>query len=270
MKSISPAMALSVLVAATPLLAQQHHHPTDGEIETKVQQAITSDAAFHGSSIMSSVNKGVVKLTGNVRSEAEKELVSQDLSNIDGVKTVLNNLSIVDNTFHAPAPAPLPAGPTGPKDVTLAAGTSISVRLSSEIDSKTAKAGDTFHGTTAAALSQGSYTLVPAGSALTGRITSAKAAGRLNGSAELSLELVSLRVTGPNGPQDIALLTQTLSGKTTPSNGGGSNGIDINTSLFTHAKQIELKPDQALQFHTSAPVTVTIQLSNGKQVPTAQ
>jgi hypothetical protein len=172
-----------------------------------------------------------------------------------------------DNTFHAPAPAPPPSGPTGPKDVTLAAGTAIAVRLADEIDTKTAKPGDAFHGTTAAALSEGSYTVIPAGSAVTGRITDAKAAGRLGGSAELSLELVSVRVASPNGPQDASLLTQTLSGKTTSSNGGSGNGIDIGTNLFTHGKQIDLKPEQQLQFRTSAPLTVTIQLSNGKQVP---
>jgi hypothetical protein len=267
MKSVFTIVAMSILVGS-PLLAQSHHRPTDAQIEAQVQQTISSDNAFHGSTIMSSVNKGIVKLTGNVRSEAEKELVSQDLANIDGVKTVLNNLGIADNSFHAPAPAPLPAGPTGPKAVTLAAGTAIAVRLSNEIDSKTAKAGDTFHGTTAAALTLGSYTVVPAGSAVTGRITEAKAAGRLNGSAEVSLELMSVRVAGSTGPEDASLLTQTLTGKTTQA-GGSSNGIDIGTNLFTHVKQIDLKPYQLLQFRTSAPFTVTIQLKNGKQVPAA-
>ena len=70
-------------------------------------------------------------------------------------------------------------------------------------------------GTSAAALTLGSYTTVPAGSAVTGRITAAKAAVRLNGSAEGSLELMSVRVAGSTGPEDASLLTQTLTGKTT-------------------------------------------------------
>jgi len=55
-----------------------------------VQQVFHDEHAFVGSSIFSSVNKGGVTLTGNVRSEAEKSLASAELANITGVKTVLN------------------------------------------------------------------------------------------------------------------------------------------------------------------------------------
>lgn len=78
-----------------------------------MQQTLGSDHAFTGSLILSSVNKGVVTLTGNVRSEAEKILASSELGQIDGVKTVLNNLTIVDNSFHAPPPPAAPVGPPG-------------------------------------------------------------------------------------------------------------------------------------------------------------
>ncbi len=101
-----------------------------------------------------------MKLTGIVRSETEKEYASSDLANIPGVKTVLNNLEIHDNSFHpAPTPAKV-AGPTGPKPITLAAGTVIPVRLSEEIDTKTAQAGTTFHATTASNVGFGGYTLI--------------------------------------------------------------------------------------------------------------
>ena len=298
MKHVSPAIVLSVLVIGSPLLAQTHHRPTDEQIETQVQQAITSEHAFRGSSIMSNVNKGVVTLTGNVRSEAEKALVSQDLANIDGVKTVLNNLGIADNSFHPPAAPVLPAGPTGPKDVTLSTGTAVPIRLTDELDTKSAKAGDTFHGTTAANLTLGSYTVVPSGSAVTGRVIDAKAAGRLSGAAELTVELVSVRLATPTGPQDLSLLTQSLSSKangrganTAEKAGGGAAGgavigalagggagagigaasggaIGLGANLLTHGKNIDLKPENLLQFRTAAPLTVTIQLQNGKQILT--
>jgi len=104
-------IALLALITATiGAQTQKAPPPTDWQIEAQVQQALAKDSAFKGSSIISGVNKGVVTLTGNVRSETEKALASQDLANIEGVKTVLNNLTIVDNRFHAPAPS----GPTGP------------------------------------------------------------------------------------------------------------------------------------------------------------
>jgi hypothetical protein len=86
----------------------------------------------------------VLSLTGNVRSEAEKTLASSEPANIDGVKTVLNNLNVVDNTFHPPPPTPAQNGPI-PK--TLPSGSVITICLNTEIDTKTAKANDSFAGT---------------------------------------------------------------------------------------------------------------------------
>lgn len=239
-----------------------------------------------------------MKLTGNVRSEAEKELASQDLANITGVKTVLNNLNVVANTLRPPA-TPTATGPTGPKTVTLAEGTSIPIRLTDEINTKTAKAGDTFHATTASSLNLLNYTVVPTGMPVTGRIVDAKAAGRLSGAAELTVELVSLRLNSPNGPQDVSVVTQQLSskangrgGNTAAKTGGGAalgavvgalagggagagigaasgGALGLGANALTHGKEIDLKPEQLLQFRTSAPLDVTIQLQNGKQILSA-
>jgi osmotically-inducible protein OsmY len=102
------------------VFAQTHKAPpTDWDIEAEVQKDLANDHIFVGSSILSSVNKGVVKLICYVRSETEKEYASSDLANLPGVKTVLNNLEVHDNSFHpAPTPAKV-AGPTGPKTITL-------------------------------------------------------------------------------------------------------------------------------------------------------
>jgi osmotically-inducible protein OsmY len=64
-----------ITLLAGPLGAQTAHKTppsTDSQIEAQVQQILGSEHAFRGSSILSAVNKGVVTLTGNVRSEAEK------------------------------------------------------------------------------------------------------------------------------------------------------------------------------------------------------
>ena len=110
------------------------------------------------------MDKGVVKLTGIVRDETEKEYASSDLANISGVKTVLNNLEIHDNSFQ-PAPTPgKAAGTTGPQDPhpcsRYGGPGSPNGR---EIDTKTAQAGSTFHATTTSNVGFGGYTLIPAG-----------------------------------------------------------------------------------------------------------
>ena len=74
--------SLSLTLAPT-MFAQTHKAPPpDWQIEAQVQKALHDDHIFVGSSILFSVDKGVVKLTGIVRSETEKEYASSDLANI--------------------------------------------------------------------------------------------------------------------------------------------------------------------------------------------
>lgn len=285
--SLSPAMFGQVRKAP----------PTDLQIEAQVQKVLHDDHIFLGSSILSTVNQGVVKLSGIVRSETEKEYASSDLANIPGVKTVLNNLEVHDNSFHpAPTPAKV-AGPTDPKILTLPAGTVLPVRLTEEIDTKTAQAGSTFHASTASAVSFAGFTAIPSGTPVTGRIVETKAAGRLSGAALLGVELVSIKL--PDGTavvQDTSLVTQELSSKaqgrgvnTAEKTGGGAalgavvgalagggagagigaasgGALGLGANVFTHGKEIDLKPEQLLQFRTSAPLDVKVMLVDGKQL----
>jgi len=226
----------------------------------------------------------------DVRSEAEKSLASSELANITGIKTVLNNLNIVDHSFHEPPPPKPVAGPSGPKVLTLPDGTTLSVRLGDEIDTKTAKPSDIFHGTTANATTINGYTLIPTGTPVTGRVIDAKAAGHFSAAAELSIELVSLRLPGGNGPQHVSVVTQRLSskaqgrvGNTAAKTGGGAalgaivgavaggetgarigalsgGALGGGSNGFSRGKEIDVKPEQLLQFRTSAPLDVTIVL----------
>jgi hypothetical protein len=294
-KSLVSGTLLPLLVLPLGAQTARKNTPTDSEILGQVQKTFHDEHAFVGSSILPSVNHGVVTLTGNVRSEAEKTLASAELASIDGVKTVLNNLNIVDNTFHAPPPKPI-AGPSGPKLVTLPAGSAIPVRVTDEIDTKTAKAGDTFHGATATSVTMNGFTLIPPGTPVTGRVIEAKAAGHFSGSADLAIELVSVRLHGPNGPQDVSLLTQPLSNKaqgrgtnTAEKTGGGAAlgaiigglagggaGAEIGalsggvlgggSNALSRGKEIVVKPEQLLAFRTSSPLEVTIVLVDGHQI----
>ena len=295
-KSLISGTLFPLLVLTLDAQTARKNTPTDSQILGQVQKTFHDEHAFVGSSILPSVNHGVVTLSGNVRSEAEKTLASAELASIDGVKTVLNNLNIVDNTFHAPPPPKPVAGPSGPKLVTLPAGSAIPVRVTDEIDTKTAKAGDTFHGATATSVTMNGFTLIPAGTPVTGRVIEAKAAGHFSGSADLAIELVSVRLQGANGPQDVSLLTQPLSSKaqgrgtnTAEKTGGGaalgaiigglagggagagigalSGGVlGGGSNALSRGKEIVVKPEQLLPFRISSPLEVTIVLVDGHQI----
>ena len=182
------------------------------------------------------------------------------------------------------------------RTLTLAAGTVIPVRFSDEIDTKTAKPGDTFHATTASNVNLAGVTAIPTRTPVTGQIVEAEAAGRLSGAAELGLELVSVRLPGVTAPRDVSLVTQELSSKaqgrgtnTAEKAGGGAvfggvvgalagggagagigaasgGAFGLGANILTHGKEIDFKPEQLLQFRTAAPLDVNIMLVDGQQI----
>jgi hypothetical protein len=279
--------ALSVLLVSSTY--GQSHRTTahsDDDIELEVQQAL-SDAAFNGSSIQSAVSAGVVKLYGNVRNNDEKTLAEAKITSLRGVKSINDLLTVIDRTT-APVASGTPA-PIAPRTITVPQGVTIPIRLSGEIDTKTAAAGDSFAGTTAAAVSHAGAVIIPTGTPATGRVIEAKSAGRLSGAAVLSIELVSLKLPTPGGqPQDVSIVTKPLSSKSqgngtgtaTKTAGGAGLGavigaltgggrgagigaasggaVGLGASALTAGKQIDLKPETLLQFQTDAAFDVPI------------
>src|SRR3954462_8028201 len=66
-----------------------------GEVSTRIQR----DAQVPNKNIAITSNKGVVTLNGSANNEPERLAASNDASQVEGVKTVINNL-----TLAAPAP----------------------------------------------------------------------------------------------------------------------------------------------------------------------
>lgn len=79
---------------------------------------------------------------------------------------------------------------------TIPAGTSLTVRMGSEISSGTANVGDKFDATLARSLVVNGKTLARAGAPVRGRVTAAKSSGRLHAPGELALRLTSVQVNG--------------------------------------------------------------------------
>lgn len=101
-----------------------------------------------------------------------------------------------------PAPAPVidqpppPAAPTPPPTVTIPAGTVITVRMIDSVDSTTSQPGQEFAGSLATPVVVGSSVVIPKNSSASVRLVTANNSGRLEGSAQLALELHSLTVNG--------------------------------------------------------------------------
>lgn len=83
---------------------------------------------------------------------------------------------------------------------TIPAGTTLTVRMGSELSSATAKAGERFDATLARSLVVDGKTLAKAGAPVHGKVTYAKASGRLHEPGELTLRLTSVEVNGKMVP----------------------------------------------------------------------
>lgn len=228
LSALAPVAVPGIAVAQT-----RKAQPTDAQVLAKVQAVLSNEPAFAGMTITPTVSHGTVSLDGSVTSEAAKVLASTEIANIAGIRTVLNNLNIgPDAAAVAPVPQPLSvpappatvpvrrASPLVVKNIVLQPGTVIPVRLNDEISTKTAKTNDPFQGTTASAILQGDYTLIPTGTPVTGRVILAKSAGRFTGKAELSLELVSVRLPVLNGrdaSNPMGATPESMPGATMPS-----------------------------------------------------
>jgi hypothetical protein len=79
---------------------------------------------------------------------------------------------------------------------TIPAGTHLAVRMGSEINSGSARSGQTFHASLARSLVMNGRTLARAGAPVRGKVTYTKSSGRLHDPGELTLRLTSMEVNG--------------------------------------------------------------------------
>jgi hypothetical protein len=295
-----PSLALFAALAASPLFAQQPR--PDNQIMGDVKSVFTNETVFQGKgmSINPTVHGGIVSLNGTVTSDAAKILASNEIAQIPGIKTVLNNLTVVDpNASPSRTAAPIAPAPSADRvrTIELHAHTTIPIRIREPLNTKTVKVGDTFHGTVASAVYQTGFPMIPAGTPVMGRVSEAKPAGRLVGFALLTLELTAIRLTVPDGAdQTVSLVTLPLSSKT---NGRGANtavkgaggaglgaiigamagggtgaaigavsggALGTGANALMPGQQIELQSESLLQFVTADPISIAVKLHNGLPV----
>ena len=88
---------LSVVLIAMAMLAagcSRVGSRTDAQVASDVQNKINGDGSIPDKQLNINANNGVVTLTGTVASDAARNAAANDAAQIEGVKTVVNNLEV--------------------------------------------------------------------------------------------------------------------------------------------------------------------------------
>ena len=88
--------------------AEQQAARTDQQVAGDIQAKLQNETALAGQNIQVSVTTGVATLRGKVPDDATRNLAGIDSGNVEGVKTVVNNLTVQPSSQQASA-TPLPA-----------------------------------------------------------------------------------------------------------------------------------------------------------------
>jgi uncharacterized membrane protein len=104
-------LILACAAALVIVLAGCQKSRTDAQITGDVQNRINADAAVQSRCLVQGqcsvqVSKGVVTLNGNVPSDAERAALASDAAQVEGVKTVVNNLQVAAPAVATAQPTP--------------------------------------------------------------------------------------------------------------------------------------------------------------------
>ncbi len=122
-------------------------------------------------------------------------------------------------------PMPAPA----PQYVDVPAGTEMSIRLNRTLNVKTAQAGDTFTGVTAAPVYVHGAAIIPRDADVEGVIAAARRRGRFKGRSVLELRLIAVTLHGQRYPLNTRdyVRTRKGKGKRTAALIGGGSGLGM-------------------------------------------
>jgi len=188
---------------------------------------------------------------------------------------------VVDQPPSQPA---APAAPPPPVTVTVPAGTVVTVRMADTVDSATSQPGQQFAATVTAPVVVDNQVVIPASSNASVRLVAAKSSGRYQGSAQLTLELVSITVDGTPYSVESSTYQQTGASRgqrTAETVGGGSilggligaiagggKGAAIGAGIGAAAgggaqaaskkNEVKVPAEAKIDFTLKTPITVTL------------
>lgn len=101
-----------VCLALVALGCNKSSSRSDSQIASDIQNKIFSDNSVPDKQITISSNKGVVTLSGTVSTDAARSAAAGDAAQVDGVKTVVNNLEVATAANNNPPPVTPPTDNT--------------------------------------------------------------------------------------------------------------------------------------------------------------
>ena len=112
------AMVLILVLISATGCRNQTAARTDQQITADIQAKINGENALSGQNIQVSVANGVATLSGTVSDETSRALAGNDSGTVEGVKTVVNNLTVAPQVAAPAAPPaaqPAQAPPPAPE-----------------------------------------------------------------------------------------------------------------------------------------------------------
>ena len=91
---VALAVIASTIVVPHALAQRTTPPPSDAKLMHDVEAVLQNEKAFRGLTIVPKTSRGIVTLTGTVSSEGDKVLAGLEVGNVEGVKTVINNLDV--------------------------------------------------------------------------------------------------------------------------------------------------------------------------------
>ena len=286
--------SMFAILFAVGLLLGCSRSRSDAQIASEIQSKINSDSNIPTKHITVGASNGVVTLSGAVATEYERTAAENDASQVEGVKTVRNDLQVASTVVSTPAHVSAPSRQRTPSGssavirpsaavlVTIPAGTPFSVRLVDSIDSNKNKDGDTFHATLDSPIVAGGRVVVPQDADVDGEIRGLKSAGHFTGRSEIALVLTKLSFNGKSydietneykkegasrgkrtaetigGGAAIGALIGGLTGggKGAAIGAGVGAGAGTGVQALTKGRQIQIPSETMLEFQLNAPLTV--------------
>lgn len=141
--------------------------------------------------------------------------------------------------------------PTAKLEEELPAGTAIVIRLRSSVSSEEARSGDTFEAQLDQPLTLDGRTVALRGSAVMGRVVSAKAAGGANDPGYLRLTLSSISVAGKN----LSLETSSIFAKGGRNHSRSRTNTNLVTTETRESESSETLPNNETTFSTGRALT---------------
>ena len=314
---------------------------TDASLTSAIQGTLAGDSAIAGQPVSVAVEGGVATLGGTVANDAQRTLAARDAAGVDGIKTVVNNITVGTSTAGTvplptmpavstePVPAPAPSArkgnPPPPKmdrqpapiersqpvynppppaaqnqpqpvqapppppqptyrNVTVASGSTIPVRITQTLDSATTEAGTPFSGVVASDILVDGLVAIPAGSTVSGRVDAVQEAAHFKGSSLLTISINTVTRRGERLQVSAEPYTVTGKGRgvnTAEKAGGGAavgailggifgggkgaaigaaagGGLGAGSQAITRGQQVQIASESVVRFHLNSPISLRV------------